>query len=151
MASLVALAHAALFLYTIAAVWALRELRGASGFTGPLHVGETCVFVALVGLAAAFLLGIHAVVALRWSSFAMNIGLALGGLLIGIVLVESELRNFYPWSLPAAVENVSLPLLFGMQGRAGPAHVAALVVASSLACLAVVTLGIAWLCRRDVP
>lgn len=151
MVFLVALAHGALFVYTIASAWGLTQLRRDAGFVGPLPIRETLIFVLLVGLAGAFLVGIHAVVALRWPSFAMNVGLALGGLLIGAVLVESKFQNVYPWSLPAAMMNISMPLIFGLQGRAGPVHVAVLAGASSLACVSVMLLGIWWLCRRDVP
>ena len=149
--SLIALAHGALFVYTLAAGWGLGRMRADAGFGGSLYVRQTLLLVFLVGLGGALLVGIHAVVALRWPTFAINIGLALGGLLIGVVLVESRLRNFYPWSLPSAVQNIAWPLVFGLRGRAGPLEVAALVAISSIACFAVMALGTWWLGRRDVP
>lgn len=128
----------------------LAKLRGAAGFSGPLYVKETLVFMFVMGLAGAFLVGIHARVALRWTSFAMNVGLALGGLLLGVVFVESKLQNLYPWSFPAAVQNVSMPPIFGLRGRAGPLHIALLVTVSVLAGVSVMLSGIWWLSRRDV-
>jgi hypothetical protein len=148
---LVALAHVALSAYTSAAVWGLGRLRADAGFAGPLHVGETLATVALVGAGGACLVAIHAIVALRWAGFAMNVGLSLVGLLFGVVLVESELRNFYPWSQPAAVQNVAWPLVFGLSGRGGPATLAVLVAASVVPAVGVMVAGVWWLGRRDVP
>lgn len=109
------------------------------------------MLVVLVGLGGAFLVGIHAVVALRWPSLALSMGLALGGLMTGVLFVESKLQFLYPWSIPAAVQNMSMPLVFGLQGRAGPGHIAVVVVVSCVGSCAVMLLGMLWLCRRDVP
>jgi hypothetical protein len=151
MVVLVALAHLALFFYTLASVWTLARMQGDAGFDGPLLTTETLLFVGVVALGAAFMIAIHAALALRWASMAMNIGLALAGVLLSIVLVESTLRNFFPWALPGAVMNMAMPLLFGLEGRAAPVHVALLVAASCLAGGSVMLLVTWWLCRRDVP
>jgi ABC-2 type transport system permease protein len=148
--ALVALAHAALAVYTVTAVWALTKLGETTASAGALELTKTTLLVLLVGLGGTFLVAVHAVVALRWPGFALNIGSALAGLLLGVTLVESTLQNVFPWSLPAAVKNLASPLVYGLPGRGGPEHVAVLVATSTIACLLVMALGTWWLCRRDV-
>ncbi|MBW2278852.1 MAG: hypothetical protein JRF63_15270, partial [Deltaproteobacteria bacterium] len=86
----------------------------------------------------------------RWSSFPLNVGLALAGLLGNFVLLESRLRLVYPWSLPPAIENLAGPMVFGWGTRATPSDLF-LIMSLALAGVVLVTsLGVWGLSRRDV-
>jgi hypothetical protein len=142
-------AHVALACSIALTIGGLKLARG-DAFRGPLEPRILFGFVALVCTAGLLLLTVHMVLALRWPSFALNVGVSLGGLLLGLVLVESTARNFYPWSAPAAVQSMALPLLFGLEGRAGPGHVAAVLGANVLAAGVVLLGSTMWLSSRDV-
>lgn len=147
---LMAIATVAACCYTVLSVWGLQRLRADAGFTGSLRMRETLVLFLLVGLASLFLLSVHAFVAMRWSSFALNVGLALAGLLGNAVLVESRARLLYPWAIPPAIENVAAPIVLGFGGRGTPFR---LTVETSLAVFAAALVGVlgVWLLsRRDV-
>jgi len=127
----------------------LKATRG-DGFPGPLEPGILLGFVSLVCFAGLLLLTVHMALALRWQGFTLNLGIALGGLCCGFALTESIARNFYPWSAPAAVQNLALPLLFGFKGRAGAGHVAAVLGIDGLAAAVTLVACTAWLSSRDV-
>ena len=147
---LMAIATVSISGYTLLSVWGLSRLRADAGFAGPLPIWETLVLFGLIGAASLFLLSVHAYCALRWSSFALNVGLALAGLLGNFVLIESRLRNFYPWSLPAAMENLAGPLVLGWGTRATPSDLALLVSLTWVGVAVVMLLGVWNLSRRDV-
>jgi hypothetical protein len=150
-AVLVGIASALLWVYTLLALWGLGRLRPDAGFSGPLPILDTLVVTALVAASSSVLLAVHAWVALRWPSFALNVALALGALVVGVVLTESRLIWFYPWALPGAVQNVAVPLVFGW-GTRGTAASLGLVTAASLAGGAGIgLLGVWSLARRDAP
>lgn len=150
--ALVAIASLFFWGYSLLALWGLTRLRPEVGFVGPLPFWETLGLSAAVGCASFTLLSVHAFVALRWPSFALNVSLALAALLGSVVLTESRLlRYLYPWSLPSAVQNVAVPLAFGWGGHVDARHVA-LPLAIALAGGAIVWLAGIWsLSRRDVP
>jgi hypothetical protein len=51
------------------------------------------------------MLAIHAWISLRWSSLVLNMGIAIMAMLVNLSLVDSDLRRFYPWFLPADLTN----------------------------------------------
>ena len=136
--------------YTTLSLWGLVRLRADAGFAGPLLIGETLGLFALIGAASLVLLAVHGFVAMRWSSFPLNVGLALTGFLGNAVLLESRLRLICPWSLPPAIENMASPLVLGLGTRATPFDLV-LTISLALAGAALVTfLGVWGLSRRDV-
>jgi hypothetical protein len=136
--------------FAMLSLWGLTRLRADAGFAGPLMVRESFSLFALVGVASLFLFAVHAFVAMRWSSFPLNIGLALTGLVSNIALVDTPLRYIVPWSAPAAMENLAAPLVLGLGSRSTPSHVI-LILTFPLAGAALTSfLGIWGLSRRDV-
>lgn len=136
--------------YTMLSVWGLFQLRADAGFLAPLPIWQIFVLFALVGTASLFLLSVHSVVALRWPSFALNVGLALAALMGNFVLIESRLRLIYPWSLPPAIENLAGPLVFGWGTRGTPYDVFLTLSITTVSAGLVVLLGVWSLSRRDV-
>ena len=149
-AALMAIATVSISVYTLLSVWALSRLRGDAGFGGPLPIQETLVLFALVGTASLVLLSAHTYFALRWSSFALNVGLALTGLLGNFVLIESRFRLFFPWSLPPAIENLAGPMVLGWGTRGTPSDVVMVMTLALAGVLALTVLGVWRLSQRDV-
>jgi hypothetical protein len=148
--ALMGIATASICGYTMLSLWGLLRLRAEAGFVAPLPIWETLVLFALIGAASLFLLSVHGYVALRWPSFALNVGLALAALLGNFVLIESRLRLIYPWSLPPAIENLAAPMVFGWGTRGSPSDLF-LIMSLALVGVALVTfLGVWRLSRRDV-
>lgn len=149
-AALMAIATVSISVYTLLSLVSLSRLRADAGFVGPLPIEETFVLFALVGAASLVLLSVHTYFALRWSSFALNVGLALTGLLGNFVLIESRLRPFFPWSLPPAIENLAGPMVLGWGTRGTPSDVVMVVSLALAGGLAITAVGVWRLSRRDV-
>jgi hypothetical protein len=149
-ASLMAIATVSISGYTLLSLWSLSRLRADVGFAGPLPIQQTLVLFGLVGAASLFLLSAHAYFAMRWSSFALNVGLALAGLLGNFVLIESRFRFFYPWALPPAIENLAGPMVLGWGTRGTPSDVVFIMSLALAGVLLVTCLGVWRLSQRDV-
>lgn len=149
-AVLMTIATVSISLYTVLSLWALSRLRSDVGFGGSLLIQETLVLFALVGTASFFLLSAHTYFALRWSSFALNVGISLTGLLGNFVLLESRFRPFFPWSLPPAIENMAGPMVLGWGTRGTPSDVAMVMALAMAGVLVITVLGVWRLSQRDV-
>jgi hypothetical protein len=149
--ALLGIGTACFFLFTLLALWGLAQLRPDAGFVGSLPIREMLAVTASTGAASLLPLAVHAFVALRWPSFALNVGLAMAALLGSLVLVDSRLIWFYPWSLPTALQNVAVPLAFDWGVRATPGAVTAVAAGAVGGALAVAAVGVWHLTRRDVP
>ena len=136
--------------YTMLSLWGLTMLRAEAGFIGPLPIRETLVLFALIGAASLFLLSVHSYFAMRWSSFALNVGLALAALLGNFILLESRFRLVYPWSLPPAIENLAGPMLFGWGTRVTPSDLFLIMSLALTGVVLVTFLGVWRLSQRDV-
>ncbi len=147
---LLVIATASLWIYMALSLRVLALLRPEAGFDTPLPIPQTLGLVALTGITSLLLFSVHAYVALRWASFALNIGVALAASLGNAILVGSPLRYVYPWSLPAAAQNLAVPLAFGWKSPSHPSTLA-LVIAMAISCSALVAgLAVLDLSRRDV-
>jgi len=151
---LVTIAHAFLFGYTLVLLWVAPKLQPGVGLDGPIPVVATLASVAVCAASSLFMVGVHALIALRWPSFALNVGIALGGLLFALGMLDSRLGRFFPWSLPAVAHKIAVPWIFGLPGwpggPAGPRSLAVVLLISA-AGLLVTAVGGCWvLSRRDV-
>ena len=148
---LVGIAHTCLFGYTLALLWAIPKLRPGIGFDGRIPILAALLVVAACAVSSLFVVGIHAFIALRWPSFALNVGIALAGLLCVVVVLETPARLYYPWGQPGAVLNIVVPWIFHWPGGpAGPADILA-VLAISTGGFLLTAFGGGWLLsRRDV-
>ena len=137
----------AVFVAMRSASWARPDAQLGGAF--PWAYGLR--LAAMTFAASLLLLAIHSYVALRWSSYSLNIGLAIVGV-VGIATVaDSRLMRIYPWALPSAVLNLA-----SGHAPAGNAtdHLfqAERAILLGIACAAVVLVGGGWdLVRRDVP
>ena len=136
--------------FTMLSIWGLSQLRVDAGFGAPLPIWQTLVLFSLIGAGSLWLLAVHGYVALRWPSFALNVALALAGLLGNFVLIESDLRLIYPWSLPPAIENLAGPMVFGWGTRATPFDLFLIMLLALAGAGLFASLGVWRLSRRDV-
>jgi hypothetical protein len=149
--SLMGIATISISGYTIVSNWGLIQLRTDAGFVGPLPIWQTLVLFALVGVVSLVLLAVHSFVALRWPSFALNVGLALAALLGDLVLLGSRLRFLYPWSLPPMIENLAGPMVFGWGSRSSPSDLTKIVFLALVGAGLLTILGVWRLSAREVP
>ena len=96
----------------------MPKLRPAGGFDVSVPVAATLVIAAVCLAASLLTVGVHTLIALRWPSFPLNVGIALGGLLCVVVVMDTRLRVYYPWSQAAAAQNVVIPWIFHWPGSA---------------------------------
>jgi hypothetical protein len=153
-ALLVAIAHTLLFGYTLVVLWAVSKLQPSAGSSGPIPVVASLVIVAVCAVSSLFMVGVHTAISLRWPSFALNVGIALSGLLFALGMLDSRLGQCFPWSLPALAHKIVVPWVFGLPGwPGGPAGPESLtiILAISVGGFVATAVGGGWLLsRRDV-
>ncbi|MEP7343558.1 MAG: ABC transporter permease [Acidobacteriota bacterium] len=91
---------------------------------------------AMVWLAAWLIIAIHTWISIRWSGFALALGVGMGGVFFAIFATSAKVGKYYPWLLPVNVlskERMAMALWLGVVGG---------VVAAVIGCLE--------LLRRDV-
>jgi len=150
-ALLVTIAHAFLFGYTLVLLRVAPRLQPGVGLDAPIPIVATLVVVAACWVSCLFLVGVHTSISLRWPSFALNVGIALAGLLFAVGMLDTRLGELYPWSLPGVAHRIVVPWIFGWPGGpAGPGGLA-IVLGTSAAGFVVTAVGGGWLLsRRDV-
>ena len=148
---LVTIAHAFLFCYSLVLLWLAPRLRPGVGFDARVPVAATLLVVAVCAVASLFVVGIHTFISLRWPSAALNVGIALAGLLCVVVVLETRARPYYPWGQPGAAMNIAVSWIFRWPGAtAGPGDLMVLL-AISVCGFAATAVGGGWLLsRRDV-
>jgi hypothetical protein len=148
---LVGIAHLSLGACTLAMLWSVSRFAPASGLEASLPVAPLIVVVAACAAATPFLVAVHTLLALRWHSFALDVGLALTALLGTFVVLETPLRSVYPWSLPGAALTIAVPWVFDWPGAVVPPEWLALPTGVSAAGFVLTSIGGGWLvARRDV-
>src|SRR5262245_36832719 len=86
---LVTIAHAFLFAYTLVLFWVLPRLAPEEGLKGPIPFAATLAVIAACAASSLFVVGVHTFISMRWASFALNVGIALGGILYAIGVLDS--------------------------------------------------------------
>ena len=115
---------------------AVMRLRPELAASGPVPYGWLAKYACLVWLAAWLIIAIHTWVSIRWSGFAVALGVGIGGTFFALFAASASAGEYYPWLLPMNVlkdERFTTALLLGVGGG---------VVAALLGCLEFV--------RRDV-
>ena len=148
---LMTIAHAFLFGYTLVLLWLAPRLRPGVGLDAPIPIVATLVVIGACSVSSLFMVGVHTSISLRWPSFALNVGVALAGLLFAVGMLDTRLGELYPWSLPGVVHRIVVPWIFGWPGGpAGPRSLA-ILFSTSAAGFLVTAVGVGWLLsRRDV-
>ena len=109
----------------------LEVLRPGLGFHVAIPWGQLLKPVAMAYLASWLILAIHTWVALRWRSFVVASAVGIVPTVAGVVIINSEWGNFYPWVLAGLIisgfnKGEALPLIEFLLGSLGGV-VAALV------------------------
>jgi hypothetical protein len=151
---LVTIAHACFFGYTLVLLWVVPKLEPGIGFHGPIPIGATLLVVASCAVSSLFMVGVHTWISLRWPSFALNVGIALGGIFYALGVLDSLQGKILPWALPVVAHKVAVPWIFGLPGwpggPAGPWSLASLLATALGGYVVTAVLGGWLLSRRDV-
>lgn len=148
--ALLAGGFAVLLAGTYLALRAAATLRPDVGLEVPFPWIDAYRLTALTFLASLFLLAVHSFVALRWASFALNIALAIVGVVMALALSDTRLIWLYPWSLPVAVQGSVAGHAFGWGSPHSLSRAYAALLEGGGAALLLVLLGGRVLVRRDV-
>ncbi len=73
--------------------------------SSPIPWSSALGFLGLSLLAAWLLIALHQWVALRWRGFVLPLGFGMVMTVAGMLIMNSEWRNFYPWAMPGVVVN----------------------------------------------
>jgi hypothetical protein len=148
---LVTIAHACLSVYSLVLFWVLPMLRPGEGFDGPIPVAATLAVIAACAASSLFGVGIHTFISMRWANFALIAGIALGGILYALGVLDTRQARFIPWALPALVHKVAVPWILGLPGAPPGTRSLAVAIAISACGFVVITVAGGWLLlRRDV-
>jgi len=150
-ALLVTIAHACLFVYALVLFRVLPMLEPAQGFDGPIPVVATLAVIAACAASSLFVVGLHTFIAMRWASFALNVGISLGGILYALGVLDTRQAKFIPWALPALVHKVAVPWIFDLPGAHSEIRTLTTAIAISVGgCILTAVAGGWLLSRRDV-
>jgi hypothetical protein len=148
---LLADASIALVCWTLAAGYGLHVLRPELGFAATPPLGRILVLAVSTWLTSWLLYSIHSWISLRWASFIPNLGVAVAALFGSFVITASSYWKFYPWALPASVENLFHAAMEDSSSWGGIPDAAIIpLITGSLGGIVVMTLGVFFLSRRDV-
>lgn len=115
---------------------AVMRLRPELANSGSVPYVWLAKYACLVWLASWLIIAIHTWVSIRWSGFAVALGVGIGGTFFALFAASASAGKYYPWLLPMNIfmgERFTTALLLGVGGG---------VVAALLGCLEFV--------RRDV-
>lgn len=104
-AALIGLSTAALIGLTVLSGWLLGLLVPGLGFGVAVPCLEFVKYGATMFLSAWLVLAIQTWVAQRWSSFAIASGVGVAMTVAGVVVLQSDWANLYPYTLPVIVAN----------------------------------------------
>jgi hypothetical protein len=147
--ALVLAAHAMLCLWTVVAGEIMAAFRPDLNFTW-IPPKELLFFAAASFAGSWLMLAIHAWISLRWPSMVLNMGIAIMALVVNLSLVDSDLRRFYPWFLPAALTGEIFKQLIEQATLAVPEQAVPSLVTSALGGTLVCLVAVLTLRRRDV-
>jgi hypothetical protein len=101
--ALVALSTFALCVMIVLSGLALGKLRPEMANVGPIPFFWILQHAALVWLASWLILAIHMWVSIRWSGFALSLGVGIGGVFFALFAASAKMGKFYPWLLPVNI------------------------------------------------
>lgn len=148
-AVLVLAAHAMLCLWIFVAGVLLAVLQPDLGFTW-IPPMELLLFTAASFAGSWLMLSLHAWIGLRWPSLVLNVGIAVVALVVNLSLVESDLRRFFPWFIPANLTNEMFQQLVEGATARDPGDLTLSLTTSLLGGTLVIAAAVVMLGRRDV-
>ncbi|HHH81941.1 MAG TPA: hypothetical protein ENL35_03015, partial [Chloroflexi bacterium] len=74
----------------------LRTFKPGIGFEAPIPWGRLGAYALRVYLASCLMITIHTWIALRWSNFALALGVGIGATFAGLISTNTRLRGLYP-------------------------------------------------------
>ncbi|MBN1875483.1 MAG: ABC transporter permease [Anaerolineae bacterium] len=83
----------------------MRFLAPGLGFEAAIPWLEFTKFGLTMFLGAGLIITIHTWVAQRWSSFVIASGVGIAMTIVGVIVIQSDYANFYPWTLPIIVAS----------------------------------------------
>jgi len=104
-AAVIALSHMVLAAAILLAGGLIRTLQPALGSPALLPWSMLWQLSALSFAGSLILIAVHLWIAIRWSNFAVAMGLGVGMTVAGVILINSRLAAYYPWTLPAIMVN----------------------------------------------
>jgi hypothetical protein len=148
-AALVMAAHVMLCFWTCITGAALAAFRPGLGFTWVPPV-ELLFFAGASFAGTWLMLSIHAWISLRWSSLVLNMGIVIMALVVNLSLVDSDLRRYYPWFIPAELTSGILKQLLEQATLAVPENAVPSLLTSLLGGTVVMLAAVLMLGRRDI-
>ena len=101
----------------------LRVLRPHLSFSAPIPWTPLAQSAALGYLAACLILSLHLWVSARWPSFVAAMGAGIVTTVAGVIVINSDWAQVYPWTLPGWVvkgnlqgETIATSLVLGLVG-----------------------------------
>ncbi|HZS47392.1 MAG TPA: ABC transporter permease [Blastocatellia bacterium] len=117
--SLVALSSVVLGGGTILSGILLELLKPAKIIKAPIPWQSLSKTLLLIYLAALFIIAIHTWVSMRWSSFALAIGVGVVGTFFTLFASGASFGKYYPWLLPLNVNTAERQVIALILGIAG--------------------------------
>jgi hypothetical protein len=129
----------------------LPLLQPGEGFEGPIPVAATLTVIAACAASSLFVVGLHTFISMRWASFALNVGIALGGILYALGVLDTRQARFIPWALPALAHKIAVPWICGLPGAHSELRSLTASIAISVGGFVLTAVAGGWLLsRRDV-
>lgn len=100
---LLAISMAALYFFTIASGLSLRVILPGWGYELPVPWIELLRQIAMAFATSLLLISIHTWLALRSANFVLPIAVGIVAMVTSVMLLQSEINLWYPWTMPAVV------------------------------------------------
>ncbi len=104
-ALLVGIATVVLVAGTIVSGVLLRLLTPGMGFESMPPISTFALYGAYIYVAALLIMAIHTWIAIRWSSFVVNMGVGIVMMVAAAFVIMSEYAPYFPWSMPFLFGN----------------------------------------------
>jgi len=100
---LIGLSMVSLYVLIVLSGLGIRLVAPGLGFEAPVPWAQLFGYVTLAYLASWLIVSIHTWVGLRWRSFVVASAVGIAAMVIAILLFQSDLSGWYPWTLPGLV------------------------------------------------
>lgn len=102
---IMAISQMLLFPLTIVMGLVLRVLVPGLGLESTIPVLDIFILNATVLGLSIMIIAIQIWVSLRWSNFVTAVSLGIAATVSGVIVVGSDVANYYPWTMPGLIAN----------------------------------------------